>query len=130
MTSDWFRRCATISPSDAVVSKSYRRKGNNDVPAKPLRVIVSIVAKPDRVEQMRQLLLSLIAPSSAEDGCRSYELLHNLQDSTDFTVIEEWQSETHYAGHLSSPHVQAALGPLAELWAKPLEIRRYERLGD
>jgi quinol monooxygenase YgiN len=98
------------------------------VPAKPLRVIVPIVAKPDRVEQMRQLLVSLIAPSSAEDGCRSYELLHNLQDPTDFTVIEEWQSETHYAGHLSSPHVQEALGQILELGAKPLEIRRYERL--
>jgi quinol monooxygenase YgiN len=105
-------------------------EGNNHVPAKPLRVIVSIVAKPDRVEQMRHLLSSLIAPSRAEDGCRSYELLHNLQDPTDFTVTEEWPSETHYAGHLASPHVQAALGPLAELGAKPLDIRRYERLGD
>ena len=83
---------------------------------------VSIVAKPDRVEQMRGLLLSLIAPSRAEDGCRSYELLHNLQDPTDFTVTEEWPSETHCAGHLASPHVQAALGPLAELGAKPLRF--------
>jgi len=77
---------------------------------------------------MRELLVSLIVPSSGEDGCVSYELLHNLEDPTDFTVIEEWQSDTHYAGHLSSPHVQAALGRLAELGAKPLEIRRYQRL--
>ena len=72
---------------------------------------------------------TLHAPSSAEDGCTGYELLHNIQDPTDFTVIEEWQSDTHYAGHLSSPHVQVALGRLTELWAKPLEIRKYQRLG-
>lgn len=59
---------------------------------------------------MRQLLVSLIAPTKSEDGCRGYELLHNLQDPTDFTVVEEWQSETHYGRHLSSPHVQEALG--------------------
>jgi len=78
------------------------------VPAQSLRVIVPIVAKPDRVEQMRQLLVSLVAPSSAEDACLRYELLHNLEDPTDFAVIEEWQSATHYEGHLSSPHVKSA----------------------
>lgn len=98
------------------------------MPIQSLRVIVPIVSKKESVEQMRDLLVSLIAPSSAEKGCLSYELLHNLQDPTDFTVIEEWQSDAHYAGHLASPHVQAALGRLAELWAKPLEIRRYRRL--
>ncbi len=98
------------------------------MPAQSLRVIVPIVAKPDRVEQMRQLLVSLVAPSSAEDACLRYELLHNLEDPTDFAVIEEWQSATHYEGHLSSPHVKSAFPQLAELWAKPLEIRRYQRL--
>jgi quinol monooxygenase YgiN len=93
-----------------------------------LRVLAFIVAKPDRVDQMRQLLVSLIAPTLAEDGCSSYELLQNLQAPTDFTVVEEWQSEMHYGGHLSSPHVQEALGKLVELGAAPLEIRRYARL--
>lgn len=96
--------------------------------ASSLRVIVPIVAKPDCVEQMRQLLVSLIAPSSAEDGCLGYELLQNVEDRTEFTVIEEWHDATAYEGHLSSPHVQAAFPKLAEIWAKPLEIRRYERL--
>jgi len=93
-----------------------------------LRVIVLITAKPDRVDPMRRLLVSLITPSRAEAGCVSYELLHNLSDPTDFTVTEEWESEQHYGGHFEAPHVKQALGEFGELAAKPLEIRRYERL--
>jgi quinol monooxygenase YgiN len=93
-----------------------------------LRVIVLVTAKPDQVDAMRRLLVSVIGPSRAEHGCLSYELLHNTSDPTDFTVIEEWESEQHYAGHFQVEHVKQALGPLAELSSKPLEIRRYQRL--
>ena len=56
------------------------------------------------------------------------ELLQNTSDPTDFAIAEEWDSEQHYAGHFEVEHVKQALGQFAELAAKPLEIRRYERL--
>jgi len=93
-----------------------------------LRVLVFITSKPEHVDAMRRLLGSLIAPSRAERGCLNYELLQNTSDLTDFTVAEEWESEQHYAGHFEVEHVKQALGEFAELAAKPLEIRRYERL--
>jgi len=94
-----------------------------------LRVIVFITAKPDQVDAMRRLLVSLIAPSRAERGCLGYELLQNTNDPTDFTVLEEWESEQHYGGHFEAEHIKQALGPFAELASKPFEIRRYQRLG-
>src|SRR6476661_2328849 len=93
-----------------------------------LRVIVFITAKPDQVDAMRRLLVSLIAPSRAERGCLGYELLQNTNDPTDFTVVEEWESEQHYGGHFEAEHIKQALGPFAELGSKPFETWRYERL--
>ncbi|MDQ3258816.1 MAG: antibiotic biosynthesis monooxygenase [Acidobacteriota bacterium] len=94
-----------------------------------LRVVVRMIARPDKVEEVRSLLTNIIEPSRQEVGCISYELLHNRNDPTDLTAIEEWENEAAYQGHLASPHVQEVLARFADLTIGAPDIRHYTVVG-
>src|SRR3954470_9387193 len=103
------RRAVGCSANQSVHFSNRAASPNlKDVPMQThtLRVIVLITAKPDQVDAMRRVLVGLIGPSRTEHGCLSYELLHNTSDPTNFAVVEEWESEQHYAGHFEVEHVK------------------------
>ena len=93
-----------------------------------LRVIARLIAFPDKVAQLKSLLLSIIEQTRQEQGCIKYELLQNQSDLTDFTFIEEWESAALLEQHLASNHIQAAVQKLAGLAVAPPDIRCYELL--
>jgi len=74
-----------------------------------LRVVARISALPDKVEQVRLILSELVEPTRRESGCISYELLQNNEDPTDFTFVEEWESDSSVAAHLATLHLQKAV---------------------
>ena len=80
------------------------------MPVNPLRVVARIKAKPEKVGEVRELLLSLVEPTRKEFGCVSYELLQNIEDPTDFTFVEEWESDEAFESHAASDHLRA-IGP-------------------
>ncbi len=90
-----------------------------------LRVVARIVAKPDKVDEVRALLSGLIEPTRAEGGCVSYELLQNRADPTDFTFVEEWRDDSALESHFNTGHIKGALARFQELAAEPLDLRRY-----
>jgi quinol monooxygenase YgiN len=58
-----------------------------------IHVVARFVALPDKVEELKAILLGLIEPTRLEAGVIKYELLQNQSDPTDFTFVEEWESE-------------------------------------
>jgi quinol monooxygenase YgiN len=93
-----------------------------------LRVVARLVAFPDKVAELKSLLLSIIEPTRKEKGCIKYELLQNQADPTDFTFVEEWESVALLELHLGSTHIQDAVQKLDGLAVGPPDIRRYELL--
>ena len=93
-----------------------------------LRVVAQLVAFPNKVEELKSLLLSIIEPTRKEAGCIKYELLQNQAEPTDFTFIEEWESTALLDTHLGSTHIQAAVLKLEGLAVSPPDIRRYQLL--
>ncbi len=93
-----------------------------------LRVVARLTAFPDKVAELKFLLLSIIEPTRKEAGCIKYELLQNQSDPSDFTFVEEWESATLLELHLGSTHIQAALLQLEGLAVGPPDIRYYELL--
>lgn len=93
-----------------------------------LRVVARLTAFPDKVAELKSLLLSIIEPSRQDEGCIKYELLQNQADPTDFTFVEEWESAALLEVHLASNHIQAAVHKLDGLAVAPPDIRRYELL--
>jgi len=93
-----------------------------------IRVIAHLIALPEKVEELKSLLLSIIEPTRQESGCIKYELLQNNNDPTDFTFVEEWESNDLLDAHLASTHIQEGLRKLEGIAAAPPDIRRYQLL--
>ena len=93
-----------------------------------LRVVARITARPDTVEQVRTILLGLVAPTRAEEGCVTYELLQNRSDPADFTFVEEWASDVALERHHTTAHIRAAFPKLEALVAAAPDIRTYSLL--
>ena len=93
-----------------------------------VRVVARLVAKPDKVEALTAVLLSIVEPTRKEAGCQSYELLQNNADPADFTFVEAWESGAALDAHMKAPHLTAALGKLGDLLGAAPDIRRYSAL--
>jgi quinol monooxygenase YgiN len=95
------------------------------MPAMSLRVVARIKAKAETVSEVRELLCSLVEPTRKEFGCITYELLQNTEDPTDFTFVEEWESDEALASHAASDHLEA-IGPrLRPVVAEAPDVRKY-----
>ena len=70
-----------------------------------VRVVAHVVALPEKVEQVKLILLGLIEPTRQESGCIHYELLQNQEDPADFVFVEDWESKALLNAHLESPHI-------------------------
>jgi len=92
---------------------------------KTVRVVARITARPEKVEELKILLGGLIETTRREKGCVSYQLLQNKADPTDFTFVEEWESDAAIDSHFGTPHVHEALSKIPTLVAKEPDIRRY-----
>jgi quinol monooxygenase YgiN len=93
-----------------------------------IRVVARIVSFPEKVEEAKALLLSLIEPSRQDNGCIKYELLQNRADPTIFTFVEEWVCDADLDAHLASSYVAAAIARIPELIAEGPDIQRYNLL--
>ena len=96
--------------------------------AKTLTVVAQIKAKPGQEAQVRQELLSLVAPSRNDAGCLNYDLHEGLNTPGLFMFHENWATKAHLDAHLKKPDLQAALGRVAELAAEPPQITLWEKL--
>ncbi|MEH1768186.1 putative quinol monooxygenase [Nostoc sp.] len=90
-----------------------------------IRIVAHIIALPNKVEELKVVLLELIEPTHQEAGVIEYKLLQNQDDPTDFTFVEEWVSSEALNTHLDSPHFQAAAAKLEGLVTAAPDVRRY-----
>lgn len=90
-----------------------------------IRVVAHLISKPDTIAETRAAVEAFVEPTRAEVGCITYELMVNNDDPTDFTFVEEWESDETLDAHLRSPHIAAFQSREADLLASPPDIRRY-----
>jgi len=91
----------------------------------PLRVVARINAKPDKIDEVRELLSALVEQTRQEPGCITYDLLQNRNDPTDFTFVEEWASDSALDSHSISDHIKALAPKLQPIVTEPPDIRIY-----
>ena len=89
-----------------------------------LRIVAEVVAKPGQAEKLKAALLGMIGPSTAEAGCRQYELHADREQPGRFVFVERWADAAAFAFHEQTPHYRQ-LGPaIADLVAE----RRLSKL--
>jgi quinol monooxygenase YgiN len=62
-------------------------------------------------------------------SCVVYRLPQNWSDPTDFTFVEEWESDEALNAHLSSAHICAVRLRLPAFLAAEPDLRRYSVVG-
>jgi len=65
---------------------------------------VTFIAKDDSIEQMKELLSTMVDASKVEDGCLLYDIFQLKNQPTKFIVIESWENENALNGHKESTH--------------------------
>jgi quinol monooxygenase YgiN len=69
-----------------------------------VRVIANIVARRGKEAEVQSILSGMLAPTHQEPGCIQYELLHNLNNPAEFTLLEEWETQAALDEHSAASH--------------------------
>lgn len=93
-----------------------------------VHVVARLTALPDRVADLRAVLVGLVEPTRRESGCITYELCQNPADETEFTFLEEWTSDAALDAHFKTDHFLDAVARIPDLVLSSPDIRRYTRI--
>lgn len=88
-----------------------------------LTVIAHLVAHPDKVEDTKAFLMSLIERTRAEAGCVDYHLHQSPEDPANFAFYENWVSRAALDEHMETPYLQELISRKDEFFAADPEIR-------
>lgn len=91
-------------------------------------IIGTVVAKPEKRDELMRILAAQVAPTRAEPGCLSYDFHFDESDPNVFVFYENFVSKKALAEHLKKPHLKPLMDRLDELLAKPVDIRHLEML--
>ncbi|MCF3179943.1 antibiotic biosynthesis monooxygenase [Streptomyces polychromogenes] len=71
-----------------------------------LTVVAQLRARPGKEQALRQALTALVAPTSREPGCVTYDLHVDVADPASFCFYEIWRSRADHAANLQTAHLQ------------------------
>ena len=91
-------------------------------------VVARIKARPGMEEEVRKELLALVAPTTKERGCITYDLHQAADDKARFMFYENWCSREDLEEHLGKPHLISFLDKADRLLAEPVEISLWEMI--
>ena len=96
------------------------------MPEANVHAIAHLHARPEKTEELKSLLTSLLEPTHLEAGCIRFELMQNRASPTEFAIVSEWHSEQAVEDHVATSHAQRAMSRLPVLLASPLDLRFYQ----
>lgn len=90
-------------------------------------VFATIIAKPDKINDVEAILKSLLTPTRAEEGCVSYVLHRHRSEVETYVFHEQWETMEHLEAHFKTPHFVDAAKKLEPL-CTTLSINPTEQL--
>ncbi|MBO0859921.1 MAG: antibiotic biosynthesis monooxygenase [Chloracidobacterium sp.] len=92
-------------------------------------VIAYIEIKPGTEEAFRAELDKVIAATRAESACINYDFHQSASEPTRFVAYENWTSMAGLDQHSKSAHIQTFRQNCAGIFARPVEITIWKKLG-
>ena len=65
---------------------------------------VTFIAKDDSINEMKDLLKTMVEPSKNEKGCLYYEIFQLKAQPAKFVVVETWENDEALEGHKTTSH--------------------------
>lgn len=91
----------------------------------PLVVIASLPGKPDKRDELGDLLAKAAATSRGDAGCLAYSFTRDLEDPDRYVSVEVWEDQASLDAHFAAPHLAELFGALGEVLAGPADIKTY-----
>ncbi|MBF6172718.1 putative quinol monooxygenase [Nocardia blacklockiae] len=89
----------------------------------PVSLVGFARPKPEKAAELRELLLSFVAPTRTEDGALEYHFHEDAEDPDTFVFYEVWRSKEDLERHLALPHMRAFWERRMDYLREDLEIR-------
>ncbi|WP_067669224.1 putative quinol monooxygenase [Nocardia miyunensis] len=86
-------------------------------------IVATITPKPDKFDEVEEVLTRLIPQVHEEDGCELYAL-HKGKDR--FVFVEKWRDMAALGAHSSAPSIKALNEGLKDLVAGGLDVQVLE----
>ena len=90
-----------------------------------LTVIAHVCAKPGHEARVHEILMGLVAPTRAEQGCIDYDLHVSNANPAEFVFYENWVTEAHLDTHSRSAHIQSAREQMEGLLDGPIVLTKW-----
>ena len=94
-----------------------------------ITIVANCTARAESTGDLAKLALDLVRASRSEAGNVSYDFYADLADPAKFTFIEVWKDQAAIESHNATPHFQGFVEKAGPLFAGPLEIALYRKLG-
>ena len=95
-----------------------------------LYIIAELVSKPDKAEDLRNLLVEFVAGARKEPGCKHYSLLEDQKQPGRFLTFETWADRASLDAHMKTPAIQAAGPKLQPILAAPFTQQFLSMVSD
>ncbi|MFI7006596.1 putative quinol monooxygenase [Streptomyces sp. NPDC050145] len=89
----------------------------------PFTLVGTARPKPERAEELKQLLLSFVEPTRQEPGCLEYHFHEDQGEPGVFVFYEAWRSQADLDAHLTLPHMRAFWEQRMDYLETDLDIR-------
>lgn len=80
-----------------------------------IKILVGSTIKEGCMQEALSIYNILVQETRKEDGCISYELFKDLNDSNRIMLIEEWEGHEHLEKHTQTDHFSIAMNQLSEI---------------
>lgn len=87
-----------------------------------ITIIVNLKVKQDKKVDFMKIMKELIDKSNEEEGCISYDLYENNDDSNSLVLIENWISEDAIDIHNKSLHFTSMIPKIKEMASIDINI--------
>jgi len=85
-------------------------------------VLAKFVAKKGYENQLKNTLISLIAPTKKEKGCILYHFHSEINHPHVFVFYEIWKNQNYLKQHSETNHFKNTINSIQDLLEKPLEV--------
>ncbi|MEP7341502.1 MAG: putative quinol monooxygenase [Acidobacteriota bacterium] len=93
-------------------------------------VIAYIEVKPGTEDAFLTAASAVVAATRAEPPCINYDLHQSDENPNLFVFYENWTSMAGLQEHARSAHIQTFRNSIADLLAKPTDIKTYKMVSE
>lgn len=84
--------------------------------------ILRMVVRPEKKEEVLQIVRGILEPTRVQKGCLSYSLCRDVEDENTFVIIERWSTQEDLERFVRSESYRRLLTAM-ELLAEPPEVK-------